>query len=140
MCAASRSLHALLVGLGHDVVSARDGFSHATDEALLAMAAQEQHVLITEDKDFGELIFVRRLPHPCVVRFVVMRITEKMAAMRDLIAHHADAMQNGTIIVVTRERVRLDPEQTNTKVTSNGTLAQNRYASPRSTRRPLVQC
>jgi len=107
VCAASRSLHALLVDLGHDVVSARDGFSRATDEALLAMATQEQRVLITEDKDFGELIFVRRLPHPCVVRFVGMRIAEKVAAMRDLIAHHADAMHDGTIIVVTRERVRL---------------------------------
>lgn len=107
VCTASRSLHTLLVDLGHDVVSARDGFSRATDEALLAMAAKEQRVLITEDKDFGELIFVRRLPHPCVVRFVGMRIAEKVAAMRDLIAHHADAMHDGTIIVVTRERVRL---------------------------------
>lgn len=71
------------------------------------MATQEQRVLITEDKDFGELIFVRRLPHPCVVRFVGMRIVEKVAAMRDLITHHADAMHDGTIIVVTRERVRL---------------------------------
>ncbi len=107
VCAASRSLHGLLVDLGHDVVSARDGFSRATDEALLARAAKEQRVLVTEDKDFGELIFVRRLPHPCVVRFVEMRIAEKVAAMRALIAEYADAMHEGAIIVVTRERVRL---------------------------------
>ena len=51
VCAASRSLHTLLVDLDHDVVSARDGLSHATDEELLALAYDQQRVLVTEDKD-----------------------------------------------------------------------------------------
>ena len=72
VCAASRSLHTLLVDLDHDIVSVRDGLSHATDEELLALAYEQQRVLVTEDKDFGELVFVRRLPHPCIVRFVEM--------------------------------------------------------------------
>jgi predicted nuclease of predicted toxin-antitoxin system len=59
-------------------------------------------VLVTEDKDFGELVFVRRLPHPCIIRFVNMRVEEKVAAMRELLERHADAMRTGTIIVVTR--------------------------------------
>ena len=107
VCAASRSLHTLLVDLDHDVVSARDGLSHATDEELLALAYEEQRVLVTEDKDFGELVFVRRLPHPCIVRFVEMRVVEKVAAMHDLIERHADAMHEGALIVVTRGLVRL---------------------------------
>jgi hypothetical protein len=48
-------------------------------------------VLVTEDKDFGELVFVRRLPHPCIIRFVYMRVEEKVVAMRELLERHVDA-------------------------------------------------
>lgn len=109
VCASSRSMHRLLVELGHDVVSARDGFSHATDEVLLTLAYEDRRVLITEDKDFGELVFVRRLPHPCIVRFVEMSTVEKIDAMRKIIEYHADAMRDGALIVVTRERIRFRP-------------------------------
>ena len=64
-------------------------------------------MLVTEDKDFGELVFMRRLSHPCIVRLVELRVTEKVEAMRDLIERHGDAMREGAIIVVTRTRVRI---------------------------------
>ena len=96
-----------LVDSGHDVLSAVERNPSAKDEELLALALQEQRILVTEDKDFGELVFVRRLPHPCVVRFVDMPVAEKVAAMRELIEHHADAMQDGALIVVTQNRVRV---------------------------------
>ncbi len=54
----------MLTELGHDVVSASEGMPDATDAELLALANEEQRTLITEDKDFGELVFARRLPHP----------------------------------------------------------------------------
>ena len=106
-CAASRTLQASLTELGHDVLSARDEHARATDEALLALAYEEHRVLITEDKDFGELVFMRRLSHPCIVRLVELRVTEKVEALRDLIERHGDAMREGAIIVVTRTRVRI---------------------------------
>ena len=102
-------MHALLTGTGHDVLSALERDSRATDEELLALANEEQRILITEDKDFGELVFVRQMRHPCIIRFVEMRVEEKVAAMRDLIEHHADDMRGGAIIVVTRDRVRIRP-------------------------------
>jgi predicted nuclease of predicted toxin-antitoxin system len=64
-------------------------------------------MLVTEDKDFGELVFVRRLPHPCIIRFVDMRVEEKVVAMRELLERHADAIRAGALIVVTRGRVRI---------------------------------
>ena len=36
----------------------------ATDKELLALATDEQPIIITEYKDFGELVFVHRVPHP----------------------------------------------------------------------------
>ena len=52
----------LLRQLGHDVVTAAEiGFSRAADTELLARAGQEQRLLVTRDKDFGGLVFVRHL-------------------------------------------------------------------------------
>ncbi len=80
-CAASRTLHKMLIDLGHNVLSAHDGYPNASDEALLALAYKEDRVLVTEDKDFGELVFLCLLPHPCIVRLVGLRVAEKADAM-----------------------------------------------------------
>ena len=107
VCAASRSMRTTLTILGHDVLSAVEHAPRATDEELLALALAEDRVLITEDKDFGELVFVRRLSHPCIIRFSDMPVTEKVAAIRQLIESETEAMEQGNIIVVTRNRVRI---------------------------------
>ena len=107
VCASSRALRTLVADLGHDVLSALERDPRASDEALLALAVQGERVLVTEDNDVGELVFVRRLPHPCIIRFVDMRVEEKVMAMRELLTHHADAMREGALIVVTRGRVRI---------------------------------
>jgi predicted nuclease of predicted toxin-antitoxin system len=48
---------------GHAVVSALAIDPKASDESLLDLARNDNRVLITEDKDFGELVFVRNVPH-----------------------------------------------------------------------------
>ena len=100
-------MQATLTELGHDVESMLERDPQATDEEVLAMALAEQRILITEDKDFGELVFVRRLPHPSIIRFTDMPLAEKVAAVRQLIELYADAMEAGSIIVVTSSRVRI---------------------------------
>ena len=107
VCASSRRMHATLDSLGHDVISAVEIDPRASDESLLSQALAEQRVLITEDKDFGELVFVHRLPHPCIIRFVDMTVAEKVAAMEDLLDRHGTAIRQGTIIVMTKSRVRI---------------------------------
>ncbi len=107
VCASSRALRALLTDLNHDVVSAIDVDPRASDKVLLDLAMQEQRVLVTEDKDFGELVFVHRLPHPCIIRFLDMRVEEKAAAMREVLDRYQEAMQAGALIVVSRGRIRV---------------------------------
>ena len=106
-CASGRSLEAALTALGHDVRPVRGEYARTSDEALLALAYEEDRVLVTEDKDFGELVFLRRLPHPCIVRLVGLRVAEKVEAMRDLIERHGGILRSGAIVVVTRRRVRI---------------------------------
>lgn len=62
VCISSRSLTAFLVGQGHDVVSAITIDPRMSDTQLLEIALREDRVLITEDKDFGELLFVQHAP------------------------------------------------------------------------------
>ena len=64
--------------LGTYVVSALEIDPRATDETLLATALEEQRTIITEDKDFGELVFVRRLDHPCIIRFMEIPVEDKV--------------------------------------------------------------
>ena len=74
-CAASRLMVHTLTELGHDVITASDIDPRADDEYLLELAYQENRILITEDKDFGDLVFVRGLPHHCIIRFTQMPVS-----------------------------------------------------------------
>ena len=107
VCASSVTMRAMLIGRGHDVSSVAERDPRASDVEVLAMAVEEGRILITEDKDFGELVFVRRLPYSCIIRFVDMRVEEKVSAMRGLLEHEADSMHQGVLIVVTQSRVRI---------------------------------
>jgi predicted nuclease of predicted toxin-antitoxin system len=44
---------------GHDVVSIAEVAKGATDDEVLQRALEENRVLITEDRDFGELVYAR---------------------------------------------------------------------------------
>ncbi len=107
VCAASRSLHQHLADNGHDVYSAAESAPRATDRELLDLALAQDRVLITEDKDFGELVFVGRLAHPCIIRFADLPLRDRPTAIDDLLQHHTEEMRSGHIIVVSKHRVRV---------------------------------
>ncbi len=46
-----------LRGAGHDVLAVADVSPRADDEQVLELARQEQRILLTEDKDFGRLVY-----------------------------------------------------------------------------------
>jgi predicted nuclease of predicted toxin-antitoxin system len=51
-----------LLDLGHDVVPvASIGLSRAQDQEILRVAQKQNRILITRDRDFGNLVFVREL-------------------------------------------------------------------------------
>ena len=107
VCAASRTFQKALADDGHDVLSALDGHAQAVDEELLALAFREDRVLITKDKDFGRLVVVQRLPHPCTIRFAGLRLTEQITAIHDLIKNESAPIRDRALIMVTRDRVRI---------------------------------
>ena len=97
----------MLIADGHDVLPAVEVDPRSSDEDLMALALAEGRVLITEDKDFGELAFARGLPTPCVVRLTAMSDMARTYALLDLINDHTEALRDGTLIVVSSNRVRI---------------------------------
>jgi predicted nuclease of predicted toxin-antitoxin system len=56
-----------LRGGGHDVLYVAEIASGTTDAQVLRRASDENRLLLTEDKDFGELAFRLRMPVPGLV-------------------------------------------------------------------------
>jgi len=68
------SLIALLRQRGHSVTSIRDIRPDMPDDEVMQLAHSEDAILLTEDKDFGELVVRQRLPNHGVVLFRLNRI------------------------------------------------------------------
>ncbi|MFL5281534.1 MAG: DUF5615 family PIN-like protein [Rhodopila sp.] len=60
--------------LGHDVSAISQNHPHSlADEDVLAIAHDEQRILVVADRDFGELIFHQGLAHTGVIFFRLLR-------------------------------------------------------------------
>ncbi len=64
-----RRLAVLLENAGYDMVYVGDWKSSASDEEVLRKAEEEDRILITDDKDFGELVFRLGRPTKGVILF-----------------------------------------------------------------------
>ena len=56
--------------LGHDVISIAEQSPGISDEEVLHRAHAENRVLVTFDRDFGELVFRRALPAPAGILYL----------------------------------------------------------------------
>jgi predicted nuclease of predicted toxin-antitoxin system len=52
---------------GHDVLWVKESMPGAADDAVLSLAQSEKRIVLTHDKDFGELAFRFGLPSDCGV-------------------------------------------------------------------------
>jgi predicted nuclease of predicted toxin-antitoxin system len=94
---------------GHDVVWTGDLAADPGDEAILAQAHQEGRILITLDKDFGELAIVHAKPHCGIVRLVNIRAKQQASMCEAVLAKHADELLLGAIVTAEPGRLRVHP-------------------------------
>ena len=52
---------------GHDVLSVTETSPGASDASVLESAFSQQRILITFDRDYGELVYVKSLPCPSAI-------------------------------------------------------------------------
>lgn len=81
------------------------------DEEILSAAARAGAVLVTIDKDFGELAIVRGRSHAGIVRIVGFPAREQGPACVAALARYASELTAGALVTVERGRVRVRPRE-----------------------------
>jgi predicted nuclease of predicted toxin-antitoxin system len=92
---------------GHEVFSVYDQARGAEDDYLIRRVCEENWILITNDKDFGKLVYREGRPHHGVV-FLRLRdeaFANKIAVMKTLLAEYSERLAD-QFVVVTESRVR----------------------------------
>lgn len=98
---------------GHDVRSVAEVQPSADDEAVLRLAEEEGRLLITNDKDFAELAFLRRRAYAGIVLLRLSRLSterkaERTAEVLRSVGHRLTGAMTVIEVHATRRRALLD--------------------------------
>ena len=93
---------------GHDVVSVGEISKGADDEHVMALALDQKRVLLTEDKDFGQLAFAagNKSLGVVLIRFPAHARSSLGVQMVKLVRNHADQLPS-SFVVLQPDRLRL---------------------------------
>lgn len=93
---------------GHDVTAIAHDYPHALkDREVLDIAVRERRIIITNDRDFGELVFRQQLPHSGIILFRLRseELRVKQVRLEDVITTHAAELYQ--FLVITRGGIRV---------------------------------
>ncbi len=101
---------AALRAAGHDVAWVRTDAPGSPDPAVLRWAVDDHRILLTFDKDFGELAFRAKLPAACGIVLFRMPMPPPLSAGYSIAARIAERTEwAGHFSVVEPGRVRMRP-------------------------------
>lgn len=95
--------------LDYDVISVAEDFPSVDDEKVLEKAVQENRIIITNDKDFGDLVFLNRLPNKGIIllRFRTEEVGTKIKFLKSFLENYSDKIINKfTVIDESKIRIR----------------------------------
>lgn len=98
-----------LQNAGHDCDWAGDWQEDPGDEEILARSLADRRVLVTLDKDFGEISVVRGHRHCGILRLVGLGAKEQVEVCVRILARYGSELSNGALITATRDRIRIRP-------------------------------
>jgi predicted nuclease of predicted toxin-antitoxin system len=96
-----------LIAAGYDVIWTGDWDVDPGDEEILNFAYREERILITQDKDFGELAIVKLQPHRGIIRLSNLATTQQYPVCIEVLTRYGDELSNSAIITVDSKRVRI---------------------------------
>lgn len=99
-----------LRGIGHEVFYVAEAAPGLTDDEVLELANSRNAILLTADKDFGELVFRLGQVHTGVVLLRLMGLASALQAqiVVEVVERHGAQMKR-TFTVVTPKMVRIRP-------------------------------
>ncbi|MGE3272668.1 MAG: DUF5615 family PIN-like protein [Chloroflexota bacterium] len=97
-----------LESLGHDVLSVREVLPRMPDADILALAVRTDRIVITNDKDFGDMVFRDGLMHRGIIllRLADDRARTKLLALERFFADQPDDLA-ACFVVVTEDAIRV---------------------------------
>ena len=103
-----RPIVAVLRELGHDVLFIAETHPGVDDETVLRLANQEDRILMTRDKDFGELVFRLKKVHTGIVlnRLHELSSEATVTLITQVLAKHSQELY-GAYTVIQPGRVRI---------------------------------
>ncbi len=96
-----------LILAGYDVIWTGDWEFDPGDEEILKIAYSEGRILITQDKDFGELAIVRSQPHQGIIRLANLSTAQQLSVCVDVLNRYQGDLLAGAIITVDSRQVRI---------------------------------
>lgn len=92
----------------HDVISVVESFTSENDSTILTIAKKEKRILITSDKDFGELVYLKGLSPYGVILFRLRdeSVKNKVKVLNKLLKKYEKRLKKN-FTVVTESQVRL---------------------------------
>jgi len=93
---------------GHDVVAVAELSRQAEDEGVIRLAIKEERILLTEDKDFGQLVYADRKTTRGILllRFPATARSGLANAVLELVRRRGERLI-GRFIVVQPGRIRI---------------------------------
>ncbi len=88
------------------VYSVAEQLPPITDKSVLSIACDKQALLITEDKDFGELVFRLQLPHHGILLIRIEEANHKLFSVTAAIQQHYEEMIN-RFSVINNNKLRI---------------------------------
>jgi predicted nuclease of predicted toxin-antitoxin system len=77
------------------------------DDAILALAFKEGRILVTLDKDFGELAALQGASHGGILRSVDFSVRQQAAVCLKVLADHGADLEQGRLITAQPGRIRI---------------------------------
>ncbi len=95
---------------GYDIKWLPDYNREMSDEDLLRLANQEKRIFITNDKDFGDLIFLQKKLSAGTILFRVkgQKSEEKIKLLKKLLMGYGDRLLDH-YVVITKLKIRIIP-------------------------------
>ena len=93
--------------LGHDVHWCGAWSEDPGDEEILNIAKREDRILVTLDKDFGEMAVRQGLLHSPIIRLVGIAARKQASVCHEVLRKYTRELDSGALITVTLQRVRI---------------------------------
>ena len=98
-----------LVDTGHDVTCASDRHGTASDAFLLDLAVREKRIIVTEDRDFSDLIYRDGASPPSAVLYLRFDPTIQPDMVERVLLVLENTTIDGYMVVIQRTSVRYRP-------------------------------